>query len=116
MLYPRHILRHAKLPEGKGNMHNCTHSTIQQNPLCGDTITWQAIVDKNGKITDITWSGEGCVISQAAASILFTKLKGKKLSSIKKIKNQDFFKSLSITLSPTRQKCALLPLEAIKQL
>ena len=64
-------------------------------------------------IQDIKFSGVGCAISMASASMLTEKVKGKSIAEIKNLKSEDILEMLGVTLTPTRLKCALLPLEVL---
>src|SRR3989344_5126683 len=74
-MYREHILHLYKHPHHFGTLKGATHTSRAYNPLCGDDLTLQLIV-KNGKITDVSFSGTGCAISMAAASLLTDKLVG----------------------------------------
>jgi nitrogen fixation NifU-like protein len=67
------------------------------------------------KIKNIAFSGAGCAISQASASMLTEKLMGKTIEGIKKIRNDEIFKMLGVPISPGRVKCALLALMCAKK-
>jgi nitrogen fixation NifU-like protein len=77
-------------------------------------LTIYCRLDKQGKIKEIGWEGSGCVISQAAMSMFSEMLIGKTLAQAKKIKPEKITAALGIKLSPTRLKCALLPLHTIR--
>lgn len=113
-IYKEHILDLYKNPHNKGNLNNPTHEFSKNNPLCGDEIKIQLIVNDN-KITDVKFSGQGCAISQASASLLTDKIKNINIQKIKKLKKEDVLNLLKIPISYTRIRCALLPLEALKR-
>lgn len=72
-LYQELILDHSKHPHGRGLSpeEGRTASSHQHNPMCGDDITLRVRVDDAGeRITDLSWEGSGCSISQASASML----------------------------------------------
>src|SRR3989338_8816217 len=112
-IYKEHILDLYKNPHNKGNLENPTYEFSKNNPLCGDEIKIQIITEKD-KIKDIRFSGEGCAISQASASMLTDKIKNMPLKKIKNLNKDDILEMLKIPISYTRIKCALLPLDAIK--
>lgn len=114
-LYSEIILDHFKNPHNKGKIKNATLSAKESNPLCGDNLQIDILLDKNGKITKATFDGEGCAISQASASMLTEKLIGMSLPQIKKLKKEEIYKMLGIQISPARTKCALLSLVATKK-
>ena len=75
-LYKQVILDHNKSPRNFGTLQYANHRANGYNPLCGDKIDVELIID-NDKITDIKFNGSGCAISKASASIMTTVLKGK---------------------------------------
>jgi len=110
-LYRDLILDHWKNPHNFGKLKKPTVEIKEANPLCGDDIELQIVVKKE-KITDVKFSGEGCALSQAGASILTDILKGKSLSQVKRITEEKFLKILGIRPNPARLKCALLSFSA----
>ena len=75
-LYMEVILDHNKNPRNKGEIEDYTHSSDGHNPLCGDRITMQIVVE-NDIVTDASFIGSGCAISTASASILTETIKGR---------------------------------------
>ena len=69
---------------------------------------------KDGVIEDVRFSGRGCVISQASASILTELIKGKTLDEVRQIGKDELLSALKIPLSPMRLKCGLLSLKVLK--
>ncbi len=65
-------------------------------------------LDDNGKIVDAFFNGEGCVISQASASMLLEKLQGKTVDEVKDFSAEDMLELYGPRLTPNRQKCCLL--------
>jgi nitrogen fixation protein NifU and related proteins len=69
-LYQDVILDHSRHPRHFGPLPGATNTAEGHNPLCGDRVTINLIVDKNGRIADIRFEGKGCAISQASASMM----------------------------------------------
>jgi nitrogen fixation NifU-like protein len=117
-LYRENILEHYKRP------HNFTPpaSELERvdlefhdlNPLCGDELTVQLTVGEEGRIEDIRFSGHGCAISQAAASMTSDEVKGMKIDELLKLDREFVLELLGIDISATRMKCALLSLKVLK--
>ncbi len=84
------------------------------NPLCGDRLRLTLRLDENNRVAEIGWDGEGCAISQAAASMLGEEILGKSLDEIRKIDKEDIFEMLGIPIGMNRVKCALLSLKVLK--
>lgn len=113
-LYQEIILDHYKNPRNFGELSNPTHESHSDNPLCGDKISMQLVVDKK-KIKDIKFSGVGCAISTASASMITDYIKGKTIDEAKQLTAEDVQEMLQIEVGPVRIKCALLPLEVLKK-
>lgn len=109
------ILQHGQSSPFKGVLANPTQSVEMENPLCGDGLKIEMKIEK-GRVMDMAFAGSGCLISQAAVSLLIQKVKKiKKVERIKKFDQNTVFDLLGIKLSPSRIKCALLGLEALKK-
>jgi len=107
------VLDHYKHPRNSGTLINADYSYEEGNPSCGDKIRMDLIV--NDKIiTDVKFSGKGCAISQASASILTEQIIGKNLEEIRNIDSKDFLEMLGVNISPVRYKCALLCLKVLR--
>lgn len=107
-LYQDHILDHYEDPFHRGTLPTATHAHEDKNPLCGDVVRIELQLDDNGKIADAYFSGEGCVISQASASMLLEKLQGKTVDEVKDFSAEDMLSLYGPRLTPNRQKCCLL--------
>lgn len=68
-MYQEIILDHYKNPHGRGLREPFDGESFQVNPTCGDEVTLRVKVD-DAKITDVSYAGQGCSISQASASVL----------------------------------------------
>ncbi|MCL4382954.1 MAG: iron-sulfur cluster assembly scaffold protein [Patescibacteria group bacterium] len=119
-LYKDRILDHYRKPRNFGRIVKPDASYEQENSFCGDRIGMEIkLLTHNPKLItlgEIKFWGEGCAISQASASMLTEKVKGKSLGEIKKLGKEDILSMLGIELSPARLKCALLPLEVLQKL
>jgi len=113
-LYQENILELYKHPQNKKKMKNFTNTARDLNPLCGDEITIFLVVE-NDVVKEISFDGDGCAISQAAASLLTEKVKGMSYSEIKEMGKDEVFSLLGIPISYTREKCALLALQVLKK-
>ena len=66
----------------------------------------------DGKVSDVRFSGKGCAIRQASASMLTETIKGKKLEEVAHLSNDVVLENVGIGISPTRMKCAMLGLRS----
>lgn len=114
-MYREHILDHYKHPRNFGVLDPADVDHEANNPLCGDQIRLTFTVDEANKIKDVKFTGRGCAISQASASLLTSKAKGQSLDDIKRIERDDVVKMLGIPVSPVRLKCALLSLAVLRE-
>jgi nitrogen fixation NifU-like protein len=86
-LYQEVILDHSKHPRNFRKIENPSREAKGHNPLCGDRITLQLVMDENGVIRDVGFQGAGCAISTASASMMTEALKGKSASEVDAIFN-----------------------------
>jgi nitrogen fixation NifU-like protein len=130
-LYQEMILDHYRRPRNKGTLEKADASVEMKNPLCGDEITLQVAFNADG-VDDLRFSGRGCSISQASASMMTQLVKGKSAQEIDEIRKQfrdlmlgsasvaddsqlGSLRALSgVARFPARIKCALLAWNALE--
>jgi nitrogen fixation NifU-like protein len=112
-LYRDYILEHYRRPHNFGVLENPTATYEGANPLCGDRITMMLGI-RDGVVAEVGFTGRGCAISQASASLLTDEIKGKPLDEVAKLNTQDLLDLLGIEISPARLKCALLSLDTLE--
>jgi len=112
-LYRENILEHYKHPRNHGTLERPDITYEDSNPLCGDVLRMDFKL-KNGTIEQVRFSGHGCAISQASASMLCERVEGMALDEAKRISREDVLDMLGIELGPVRLKCALLALKTLK--
>ncbi len=113
-LYRENILDHYQIPRNYGSLDDPDISYEDDNPMCGDVIRIEVKLDAENRISQVSFSGEGCAISTASASMLTEKVLGKTVDEVKQIGKEDILDMLGIQLGPVRLKCALLPLKVLK--
>ena len=113
-LYQENILDHYEDPFHRGTLEGATHAHEDKNPLCGDVVRIELQLDEDGKIDDLYFTGEGCVISQASASMLLEEMQGKTVDEIKEFSAEDMLNLYGPRLTPNRQKCCLLSWKVIQ--
>lgn len=112
-LYQQHILEHAKHPKNKAQMEDPDVTQVAKNVSCGDSyIAYLRIEDDI--IIDATFSGVGCAISTAAASLVTEHIRGKTLPNAERMNEQDVYSLLGVPISTGREKCALLLYRALQ--
>jgi len=114
-IYKEIILDYYRHPRNFGKLEKFDIDAHDSNPLCGDEIEIQIVVGGDQKIQDIRYSGKGCAISQASASMLTELAKGKPLEWVKSLSKEEILKMLgNPELGPSRVKCALLGMKVLK--
>ena len=114
-IYRQKILDHYRHPRNFGTLKKATHAAGHQNISCGDAVQFQVRIVK-GRVADIAFTGEGCAVSIAAASMLSEFAKNKALKTILKMDKPAIEKIIGISVSGAREQCAMLGLETLKQL
>jgi nitrogen fixation protein NifU and related proteins len=112
-IYREIIMDHSRNPRNKGTLDPADFTYEDVNPLCGDEIRIDVRV-KNDQIDEIAFSGRGCAVSQASASILTEMVDGMSIEQVKAITKDDLLEEIGIPVSPARLKCALLSLKVLK--
>jgi nitrogen fixation NifU-like protein len=102
-MYQENILDHYENPRNYGNLKDKDVTSHDKNPLCGDVFDMD-MKFKDGKVHDIKFTGHGCAISTASASMLSEKLIGMQIEEAKKLEQKDI----------VGIKCAMLPLKVAK--
>ncbi|MGZ4185262.1 MAG: iron-sulfur cluster assembly scaffold protein [Solirubrobacteraceae bacterium] len=117
-LYRENILDHYKHPHNwsppEPELADGALQFHDLNPLCGDELTVQLAVDGDGRIEEVRFSGHGCAISQAAASMASDEVKGMTTDELLRLDRSFVLELLGIDISATRMKCALLSLKVLK--
>ncbi len=113
-LYREYILEHYKHPHNWGELERPDLEAHDLNPLCGDELTVQLAVDDSGTISEIAFSGHGCAISQASASMISDEIKGMHVDQLLALDRSFVLDLLGIGISATRMKCAMLSLKVLK--
>lgn len=127
-LYQEVIMEHYRRPQNKGELPQATATVELDNPLCGDEITLDLLIE-DGTIKDVRFRGQGCSISQASASMMTQAVKGKTVAEAdellqrvhKMLKGEapatgglgDLEALQGVAKFPVRIKCALLAWEAL---
>lgn len=130
-LYRDIILDHYRNPRHRGTLASPTASHEGLNPLCGDEVTVELLVDGN-RIAGVAYKGSGCSISQSSASMMTEAINGKTLDDTKRL-SADFtammrgeddidpeslgdLEALSgVRKFPVRVKCATLPWHTLEE-
>jgi nitrogen fixation protein NifU and related proteins len=112
-LYRDYILEHYRRPHNFGVIDDPSASHEGANPLCGDRITMMLGV-RDGVVDRVGFTGRGCAISQASASLLTDEIKGKAVDAAGAMSSSDVLDLLGIEISPARIKCAMLSHDSLQ--
>jgi nitrogen fixation NifU-like protein len=108
-----YFLVHYRRPQNFGVIEDADASYEGANPLCGDRITLMLGVT-DGVVDRVAFTGRGCAISQASASLLTDEIKGKPLTDVAAFRADDLLDLLGIDISPARLKCAMLSHDSLQ--
>ena len=113
-LYSETVLEHYRRPRNRGRLANADATAEAANPLCGDVIRFEIAVEGE-TISEARFSGDACAISTAAASILTGLVFGAPLGDVARITDTQMIAELKAAIPPARMRCAVLPLEALRE-
>ena len=113
-LYRDEILEHYRRPHNFGTLVEPDVVHEGSNPLCGDRLTLMLSISEDGRVSDVAFTGRGCAISQASASMLTDEVRGRSIGELEALRSDDVLELLGIEISPARLKCALLSLDTLQ--
>ncbi len=113
-LYREHILDHYGNPRNKGRLDNPDISCERDNIVCGDVVRLDLRLE-DGRVSEVRFQGQGCIISMAAASMFTELIQGKTVEELQALEEEDVLEMIKVDLGASRRKCALLPLRVLKE-
>jgi nitrogen fixation NifU-like protein len=113
-LYDEHILRHFREPYHRGRVQIPTIAHENDNPMCGDRVHLELVLDENLRIREAWFEGHGCAISQAAASILVRHVEGRTIPELNAFQTPQMLQLLGVRLTASRQRCGLLAFQVFQ--
>jgi nitrogen fixation NifU-like protein len=113
-LYREHILDHYGHPRNEGTLEDADISYERDNPICGDVVRLD-IKLQDGKVRQARFTGQGCVISMASASMFTEEIQGKTIAELKAMDDDYMFKMLGVDLGQSRANCGVLPLRVLQE-
>jgi nitrogen fixation NifU-like protein len=108
------ILDHFQQPRNYGELAGPDVDEEQLNPSCGDRVRVQARIGEAGRLEEVGFIGNGCVISMAAASLLTTMTEGRTLAEVVRLPEASIIDALEASISARRIDCALLAFRALR--
>lgn len=113
-IYREQLIDLYENPLNFGELADADWSYEEDNPLCGDVVRIDVKLGADGRVVAIAWQGDGCAISQAAASLLTEEVKGLTLEEVRNFSKERLLELVGVPLSMARVKCALLSLKVLK--
>jgi nitrogen fixation NifU-like protein len=114
-LYRDQILDHYERPRHYGTLAGADIAHSEKNALCGDLVSFEIrLSPDHRRVADVAFQGCGCILSQAAASMLAEAVAGKSVAEVEAFDQQAMLDMLGVPLTVARRKCALLGLRALK--
>jgi nitrogen fixation NifU-like protein len=114
-LYRDFILEHYRNPHNEGELEPHDLSFADSNPTCGDEMRMTLrLDDARQRVADVAFTGRGCAISQASASILTDELRGLSLDELRAVDPKEVIENLGVPIGPARLKCALLSYKVLQ--
>jgi nitrogen fixation NifU-like protein len=110
------LLDYARWPYHRGRLADASHVHVVRHPTCGGHVCLQLRIGGSGdyaRVVEAWFDGRGCMVSQAAASILCETIEGRRLADLRQLSAQDFLATLGTPLTPARRGCALLGWQAL---
>ena len=112
-IYQGKILDHARNPRHRGVLEPADFSHEDTGTVCGDEVRIDIRIE-GGRIAAVAFSGRGCAVSQAAASILSELLANMALADVRALTEEDLLAAIGVPLGPSRRECALLSLWVLR--
>jgi len=113
-IYREQIIDLHEHPLNFGELETADYIHEDDNPLCGDIIQIAIKLDDSGRVSQVAWTGSGCAISQASASLLTETIKVMSLIDIQSFPPERLLDLIGVPLSQARRKCALLSLKVLQ--
>ena len=113
-LYREHILDHYAHPRNWGRLENPDIVADADDPSCGDQVHIEIALDPEGRVEQVAFEGEGCIISMASSSIFTEHVKGMSLEELAALTEEEVLAMLDAPVGSNRRRCALTPLVALR--
>lgn len=113
-MYAEELLSSYETQKNKHKMEKPNAEMHEENVSCGDRITVFLKIESS-IVKDVSYEGDGCVISMGSANILMDKLKGKNVQEIESMDKRSIIEIINLDPGPVRMHCATLSLKAIKE-
>ena len=112
-IYQGKVLDHAMNPRNRGILEPADYSYEDAGSVCGDEVRIDIRVNGD-RIAEVAFSGRGCAVSQASASVLTELIATMTLDDVEALTEDDLLAALGVPLTPARLECALLSLTVLR--
>jgi nitrogen fixation protein NifU and related proteins len=109
------ILDHFENPRHRGTLPGATIVHQGSNPGCGDVVVFYLSIGSGERVAEISFEGEGCTISQAAASMVAELFAGRTLAEVEDTPPSVILSMIGPEIAGTRLRCATLGLDTVKE-
>ncbi len=113
--YREHVLDHFRHHRNKRRPEHFDLHGYEVNEMCGDKLEFFLSFDQQGVVTDVSFQGEGCALSQASASMLSEQLIGKTRHDLETLSEKEILALFEEPVAVGRIKCVLLSLAALRK-
>lgn len=113
-LYTETILDHYAHPRNWGRLPSPDIVADNDDPSCGDQVHLEIALDPDGRVAQVAFEGDGCMISMASASLFTEHLQGKRVKDLEALTEEEVLSWLDAPIPPHRRSCALSPLVALR--
>ncbi len=112
-IYQGKVLDHAINPRNRGILEPADYSYEDAGSVCGDEVRIDIRVNGD-RVAEVAFSGRGCAVSQASASVLTELIATMTLDDIEALTEDDLLAAIDVPLTPARLECALLALTVLR--
>ena len=113
LMFQEELMDHYRFPRNKCRMDDADFSADDNNPSCGDRVSIQGKI-QGDVLAQACFQAEGCILSQATASLLLEACYKKPIKEILALSHDDVLRMIGMQVGPTRAKCALFSLHVLR--
>jgi nitrogen fixation NifU-like protein len=114
-MYNDEVMDRYQNPAKNGKMEDFEIKIDEASSTCGDRVVLYIKTDGNGRISDMRWQGEGCILSVVSTDMFCENAIGKEINLLKGQDDLAFVENFPIKISPGRINCVMLPLRAFRR-
>jgi nitrogen fixation NifU-like protein len=112
--YRERVLDHYQNPRHRGHLASPDRVGEADNPICGDRVRLELSLDEEGHVVDAAFTGDGCIICLASASMLAELAHGMHTDELEELDEQGLLEIVGVELGRARRQCALVALQSLR--